>query len=111
MKRSTASNVATKVENPNDKAIIYLTDIFSLELPNTSHGSLIGLQTGPLLQRLTKILLTSPIHFPVSLQTTLLLRLQGICARALPGDPVPSDVLTTGRAMRTVCVYPTPLQL
>jgi hypothetical protein len=34
--------VATpKVEYPNDKAIIYLTDIFSLELPDTS--SLTGL--------------------------------------------------------------------
>jgi dienelactone hydrolase len=50
--------VATpKVEYPNDKAIIYFTDIFSLELPDTS--SLTGLSLSP-----DQILLTSPINFP-----------------------------------------------
>jgi dienelactone hydrolase len=78
-----------KVDYPKDKAIIYLADIFGLELPNNR------VRCPPPSQPNLLFLLTSSIHWQLLIDDFARNGFKVYAPDLFEDDPVPPDALTT----------------
>jgi dienelactone hydrolase len=86
--------VATpKGDYPKDKAIIYLPDVFGLELPNNV------VCCPPSSRPNSSFLLTSPIHWKLLVDDFARNGFKVYAPDLFEGDPVPPDALSTVRVL------------